>query len=146
MASYIPTLLSGTASESTRGAISSKGVCHPLRLPSSPLDLSPSYSLHSFVPRPSSSSSSPSSPSSPLLLLLLLPPSLDTNYQVKISDGALSQCFYQECYHAVRGTVRPVRWAAIETLQEGLCTSQSNVVSGGVWHWVWLQYECYQEV
>jgi len=55
--------------------------------------------------------------------------SLDTNYEVKISDSALTQCFFPECYSTVRGTVRPVRWAAIETLQEGLCTSQSNVVS-----------------
>ena len=47
--------------------------------------------------------------------------SLDTKYQAKISDGALSQCFYPECYNTVR-------WAAIETLQEGLCTSHSNVV------------------
>lgn len=60
---------------------------------------------------------------------------LDTNYQVKISDGALSQCFYPDCYNAVRGTVRPVRWAALETLQEGLCTSQSNVWSYGVVVW-----------
>ena len=55
--------------------------------------------------------------------------SLDTNFIVKISDGALSHEFYPECYHAVYGAIRPVRWAAIETLQEGLCSSQSNVVS-----------------
>ena len=59
-------------------------------------------------------------------------PSLDTNYTVKVSDGALSLEFYPECYQAVYGTIRPVRWAAIETLQEGLGTSQSNVVSAHV--------------
>ena len=54
---------------------------------------------------------------------------LDTNFTVKVSDEALSQEFYPECYHPVYGAIRPVRWAAMETLQEGLCTSQSNVVS-----------------
>ena len=47
---------------------------------------------------------------------------------MRVCDGALSQEFYPECYHQVYGAVRPVRWAAIETLQEGLCSVQSNVV------------------
>lgn len=49
---------------------------------------------------------------------------------VRVSDGALAQQFYPECYYAVYGAVRPVRWAAVETLQEGLCTARSNVVGG----------------
>ena len=53
---------------------------------------------------------------------------LDSNFTVRVCDGALSQEFYPECYHQVYGAVRPVRWAAIETLQEGLCSVQSNVV------------------
>ena len=52
----------------------------------------------------------------------------DSNFTVRVCDGALSQEFYPECYHQVYGAVRPVRWAAIETLQEGLCSVQSNVV------------------
>lgn len=56
---------------------------------------------------------------------------LDSNFTVRVCDGALSQEFYPECYHQVYGAVRPVRWAAIETLQEGLCTVQSNVVRVG---------------
>ena len=55
---------------------------------------------------------------------------LDTNHTVRVSDGALAQQFYPDCYYAVYGATRPVRWAAVETLQEGLCTAQSNVVSG----------------
>lgn len=54
---------------------------------------------------------------------------LDTNYLVKVSDGALSQEFFPNCYHVIKGALRPVRWAAPETFAEGLCTSQSNVVS-----------------
>lgn len=49
---------------------------------------------------------------------------------MKVADEALAHEFYPECYYTLYGAVRPVRWAAIETLQEGLCTSQSNVVSG----------------
>ena len=52
----------------------------------------------------------------------------DSNFTVRVCDGALSQEFYPECYHQVYGAVRPVRWAAVETLQEGLCSVQSNVV------------------
>jgi len=37
--------------------------------------------------------------------------------------------FYPECYHIVYGAQRPVRWSALETLQGGLCTLPSNVVS-----------------
>ena len=54
---------------------------------------------------------------------------LDTGYTVKVSDGSLSQLFYPECYSYHRGTIRPVRWAAVETLKQGQCTSASNVVS-----------------
>ena len=53
---------------------------------------------------------------------------LDSVYTVKISDGALAQQFYPECYYTLFGATRPVRWAAVETLQEGLCTVKSNVV------------------
>ena len=54
---------------------------------------------------------------------------LDTGYNVKVADGALSQLFFPDFYMNVKGTVRPVRWAAIETLHHGQCTSLSNVVS-----------------
>ena len=57
-------------------------------------------------------------------------PSLDTGYSVKVSDGALSQLFFPDCYCNVKGSVRPARWAAIETLRQGHLTSLSNVVSG----------------
>ena len=60
--------------------------------------------------------------------LLFLSFRLDTNYVVKVGDGALSMEFYPENYTTIKGAVRPVKWAAIETLQEGLITSQSNVV------------------
>ena len=53
---------------------------------------------------------------------------LDSNFTVKLSDGALSQEFFADCYAFIRGSLRPVKWSAIETLQEGLCTTQSNVV------------------
>ena len=59
-----------------------------------------------------------------------LPSSLDTGYSVKVSDGALSQLFFPDCYCNVKGSVRPARWAAIETLRQGHLTSLSNVVSG----------------
>ena len=62
----------------------------------------------------------------PIVHVLLL--RFDSNFTVRVCDGALSQEFYPECYHQVYGAVRPVRWAAIETLQEGLCSVQSNVV------------------
>ena len=55
---------------------------------------------------------------------------LDSECRVHVSDGALAQEFHPDCYHTVYGAVRPVRWAAVETLQEGLCTARSNVVSG----------------
>lgn len=48
---------------------------------------------------------------------------------MKVSDGALAQQLHPECYYTLFGATRPVRWAAVETLQEGLCTSRSNVVS-----------------
>ena len=54
---------------------------------------------------------------------------LDTGFKIKISDGALSQEFYPNCYTMIKGAIRPVKWSAIETLQEGLITTQSNVVS-----------------
>ncbi|XP_064404789.1 mucin-2-like isoform X2 [Halichondria panicea] len=60
---------------------------------------------------------------------------LDTNYLVKVSDGALSQEFFPNCYHVIKGALRPVRWAAPETFAEGLCTSQSNVWSYAVTLW-----------
>ena len=53
---------------------------------------------------------------------------LDSDCTVKVSDGALAQQFYPECYYTLFGATRPVRWAAVETLQEGLCTVRSNVV------------------
>ena len=55
---------------------------------------------------------------------------LDSECRVHVSDGALAQEFHPDCYHTVYGAVRSVRWAAVETLQEGLCTARSNVVSG----------------
>lgn len=54
---------------------------------------------------------------------------LDTNYTLKLSDSVLSQDFYPEAYANIKGAIRPVKWSAIETLQEGLITTQSNVVS-----------------
>lgn len=54
---------------------------------------------------------------------------LDSNCTVKVTDGALAQQLHPECYYTLFGATRPVRWAAVETLQEGLCTSRSNVVS-----------------
>lgn len=57
---------------------------------------------------------------------------LDAGFVLKLSDGALSQDFYPECYTSIKGAVRSVKWAAIETLQEGLITVQSNVV-----RWAW---------
>lgn len=60
---------------------------------------------------------------------------LDTNYQIKISDGALSQEFYPDCYSTIKGALRPVKWSALETLQEGLTTTQSNVWSYGIVMW-----------
>ena len=57
-------------------------------------------------------------------------PRLDSGCTVKVSDGALAQQLYPECYYTLFGAIRPVRWAAVETLQEGLCTVRSNVVSG----------------
>lgn len=54
---------------------------------------------------------------------------LDRDYTVKVTDGALAQHLYPECYYTLFGATRPVRWAAVETLQEGLCTSRSNIVS-----------------
>ena len=54
---------------------------------------------------------------------------LDSACIVKVSDGALAQQFHPECYYTLFGATRPVRWAAVETLQEGLCTARSNVVS-----------------
>jgi len=48
---------------------------------------------------------------------------------VKLGDGALMSDFYPECYHIVHGAQRPVRWSTLETLQGGLCTLPSNVVS-----------------
>ena len=54
---------------------------------------------------------------------------LDSECTVKVADAALAQQFYPECYYTLFGATRPVRWAAVETLQEGLCTTRSNVVS-----------------
>lgn len=54
---------------------------------------------------------------------------LDSGCTVKVTDAALTQQFYPECYYTLFGATRPVRWAAVETLQEGLCTVRSNVVS-----------------
>ena len=54
---------------------------------------------------------------------------LDIGFTLKLSDGALSQEFFPDSYANIKGAVRPVKWSAIETLQEGLITSQSNVVS-----------------
>lgn len=53
----------------------------------------------------------------------------DSGNVVKVSDGALAQQLHPECYYTLFGATRPVRWAAVETLQEGLCTVKSNVVS-----------------
>ena len=55
--------------------------------------------------------------------------SLDADYIVKVGDSALSKELFPECYCEILGAVRPVRWSAPETLQEGLCTIKSNVVS-----------------
>ena len=63
------------------------------------------------------------------VLYTTFPCRLDSGYVVKVSDGALAQQFYPECYYTLFGATRPVRWAAVETLQEGLCTVRSNVVS-----------------
>jgi serine/threonine protein kinase len=60
---------------------------------------------------------------------------LDTDCTVRVSDGALAQQFYPECYYTLFGATRPVRWAAVETLQEGLCTFRSNVWSYAVTVW-----------
>lgn len=54
---------------------------------------------------------------------------LDADFTVRLGDGALMSDFYPECYHVVYGAQRPVRWSALETLQGGLCTLPSNVVS-----------------
>ena len=54
---------------------------------------------------------------------------LDSGFTLRLGDGALMSDFYPECYHVVYGAQRPVRWSALETLQGGLCTLPSNVVS-----------------
>ena len=63
------------------------------------------------------------------LIFMIFFLSLDEGYTLKLGDGALMSDFYPECYHVVYGAQRPVRWSALETLQGGLCTQQSNVVS-----------------
>jgi hypothetical protein len=65
---------------------------------------------------------------------------LDSGCVVKISDGALAQQFHPECYYTLFGATRPVRWAAVETLQEGLCTVRSNVWSFAVTVWEILTF------
>ncbi|CAI8007397.1 Tyrosine-protein kinase transforming protein SEA [Geodia barretti] len=65
---------------------------------------------------------------------------LDSGCVVKISDGALAQQFHPECYYTLFGATRPVRWAAVETLQEGLCTVRSNVWSYAVTVWEILTF------
>lgn len=64
-----------------------------------------------------------------VLLGLFTTHRLDSDCTVKVSDGALAQQFHPECYYTLFGATRPVRWSAVETLQEGLCTVHSNVVS-----------------
>lgn len=71
--------------------------------------------------------SHPASTTPPSVALLVY--SIDSNFTVKVGDGALTYDLYPDFYHAVYGVRRPVRWAALETLTQGICEVKSNVVS-----------------
>ena len=55
--------------------------------------------------------------------------SIDSNFTLKIGDSALTYDLLPDFYHCVYGVRRPVRWAALETLTQGICETKSNVVS-----------------
>ena len=55
--------------------------------------------------------------------------SIDSSFTLKIADSALTYDLLPDFYHCVYGVRRPVRWAALETLTQGISETKSNVVS-----------------
>ena len=65
------------------------------------------------------------------LSLFLLTCRIDDNYVIKIADFGLSEDIYTKLYfrQPSHSTVRlPIKWLAIESLQEGIFTEKTDVV------------------
>jgi hypothetical protein len=63
--------------------------------------------------------------------LLVCPYRIDEHYGIKIADFGLSEDIYSKTYFRQESDAKlPVKWMALESLQEGVFSEKTDVVCG----------------